>query len=88
MQAHLFHALALTPLALALAAPIGAQCAGGDNLDGLPCCTPVDLALPTLPDVSLQSQGICWDDCNVASQTRIPASKRSFVPRESMPPKR
>lgn len=52
------------PLALALAAAPSAQlCLGPDQLDQAPCCTPVDLALPNLPPISLPSKGICWDTC-------------------------
>ncbi len=54
---------------LTLAAPTGAQCLMPDNLDSAPCCTPVDLALPTLPSTTIGALGIRWDACSIFSQT-------------------
>lgn len=52
-----------------LAPPTDAQCFGPDGLDSGPCCTPVNLTLPPLPTLTIPSLGICWNNCNVSTQT-------------------
>ncbi len=57
-------------LPLLLAAPVAAQCTGGDGFDSAPCCNPITPNLPNFPGVvNLQSQGICWTACSTTPTT-------------------
>ena len=60
-------ALAVTLFTLSPAAD--AQCFTPDGLDSTICCAPVTPTIPSFPAVSLPGQGICWNACNLSSQT-------------------
>lgn len=51
-------------LALASGSPTQAQCVS-DNLDSVPCCTPVSPVLPTFPAISQSAKYVCFRDCGV-----------------------
>lgn len=56
---------------LGLASPgATAQCLGGDALNGA-CCQPAIPVLPTFTGASIPAMGICWQGCNVASQSKL-----------------
>lgn len=57
-----------------------AQCFGDDNLGSVPCCTPTFANLPTFPATSLESQGICWDACQLSAQTCMKVSLGAPMP--------
>lgn len=59
----IFASLAVFAAALTFgSAPARAQCMP-DNLDSLPCCTPVGVTLPAFPAAGGSSKFICFRDC-------------------------
>ena len=61
----MFKTITTTLAALTLVATATAQCPQPDNLDGGPCCSPTQVALPTFPGFKQKSLHVCWLDCDV-----------------------
>ncbi|QDU65436.1 hypothetical protein [Engelhardtia mirabilis] len=57
----------------------GSTCFLPDQLDGAPCCTPVDANVPLVPPGSMQGTGLCWDACGLVAQSCVRVEWDAFM---------
>ncbi|MBI3848142.1 MAG: hypothetical protein HY292_26205 [Planctomycetes bacterium] len=66
----------------ALASRASAQC-GPDNLDTLPCCSPLSATLPTFPAITQQGRYVCFNSCATAVNQQVCVTINAPVPANS-----